>query len=110
MKLLHLSVIAFLALSLSACNSPPPDRTHEGGLLDDKVTTERVSAALQRGGPDFRRIQVQTPTEGHVVLSGRVRSPEVKQRAEDLARATGRVKRLDDNIEIETDVPPARAR
>lgn len=110
MKLLNLPVIGLLALVLAACKSPPPDRTHEGALLDDKVTIQRVSAALQHAGPDFRRIQVQTPNDGHVVLSGSVRSPELRKRAEDLARATGRVKHLDDNIEIEGDVPHAQAR
>ena len=86
MKLLNLPALVLISLALNACNSPHPARTHEGGLLDDKVTTERVSAALQHAGPDFRGIQVQTTNEGHVVLSGRAPSPEVRQRAEDLAR------------------------
>ncbi len=98
-----LSQIAFaLALSavvsLSACTSSP-SRTHDPDLLDDKVTTQRVSAALSNAGPDFQGIKVETRKQV-VVLTGTVRSSEIRQRAEQLAKSVQRDAKLDDRIEI----------
>lgn len=99
MKPLHLLTCSLLAASLlSACKSNQ-DRTHDAGLLDDKVTTQRVLAALQRGGPDFRSVKVET-TSGSVVLSGTVPSPEARHRAELLAKTVNRVSKLRDEIDV----------
>jgi len=86
-------------IALTGCSSNP-GRTHDPDLLDDKVTTQRVSAALTRGGPDFRTIEVET-TKGVVVLSGTVRSQEVRERAEAIVRSAGSVAKLEDRLEIQ---------
>lgn len=87
-----------LALGLSGC-AVNRSRTYRGGLLNDKVTTQRVQAALKRAGPDFNSIEVQT-TRGTVILSGTVNSPEIRSRAEAIARSTHRVSDLQDDLQV----------
>lgn len=87
-----------LALGLSGC-AVNRSRTYRGGLLDDKVTTQRVQAALKRAGPDFNNIEVQT-TKGTVILSGTVNSAETKSHAEAIARSTHRASDLQDDLQV----------
>jgi osmotically-inducible protein OsmY len=75
-------------------------RTHRGDLLDDKVTTERVSAALSRAGDDFKNVKVES-RDGVVILSGSTKSPEIRSRAEEIARSTHRVTSLEDRLQIQ---------
>ena len=62
-----------------------PSRTHDPDLLDDKVITQRVLSALNNSGAEFRAIKVET-VKGVVFLSGTVPSPEIRQRAEEIAK------------------------
>ena|SRR5215831_5554208 len=87
-----------LVLSLSGCGTSPK-HTHRPDLLDDKVTAERVKAALDRSGPEFKDIDVQA-SNGRVMLGGRVPSAEAKGRAEQIALSTHRVKDIDDRLEV----------
>ena len=75
---------AFACLALTACSSNP-SRTYRGDVLDDKVTSERVQAEFSRAGSDFMNVHVSA-TNGVVTLSGKVKSPDVRSRAENIAR------------------------
>lgn len=88
----------FLALASGGCSSNL-SRTHRGDVLDDKVTAQRVQAALNRAGPDFQKIQAQA-TDGAVVLSGTVSSSEMRSRAEEIARSIHRVNQLTDEVQV----------
>jgi osmotically-inducible protein OsmY len=89
---------AILALTAAGCSSNP-SHTYRGDVLDDKVTEQRVQAALNRAGPDFKAIQAQA-TNGVVVLSGTVNTPEARTRAEEIARGVHRVTRLENDVQV----------
>jgi len=96
----HTEAVTFcflLAALLSACGVDRA-RTHHGQLLDDKVTNQRVYAALTNAGTDFKDVQVQT-TNGVVVLNGTVESPEIRGQAERIVRSVPRVNVLKDNLQ-----------
>lgn len=88
-----------LAVILGACSANPA-KTHEAGVLDDKVTEERVQQALKGAGADFQSVQAQV-TDGVVVLSGTVRSEELRSRAEGTALGVHRVSKLEDKIQVQ---------
>lgn len=85
-------------LLLNACSSNPR-RTHRGDILDDKVTTERVQAALARAGSDFEDVHAGT-TNGVVVLSGSVRSDDLRSRAEQIVAGVHRDVQVEDNLQL----------
>jgi osmotically-inducible protein OsmY len=87
-----------LALGLTGCASRSSG-THDPTLLDDKVTAQRVAAALRSGGPDFKEIKVQI-RNGETILSGKASSLETRQRAEELVKDLPRVNRLRDDIQV----------
>lgn len=88
----------FLALATSACSSNL-SRTHRGDLLDDKVTARRVQEALGRAGRDFEHVQADA-TNGVVILNGTVNSPELRTRAEQVARNVQGTSRLEDHVQV----------
>lgn len=90
---------AGIALALCGCNSNP-NKPHEGALIDDKVTSQRVKAALNRAGPQFKNVHVTTTGEGTVTLSGSVNSEQDRSRAETAARSVYRVKDLQDDLQV----------
>lgn len=94
-----------LSAALTACSSPKSGKTHDPTLLDDKVTAQRVSAAVQSGGPELKNVKVTT-SNSHVVLSGTVQSAAAKDHAESLAKGVPRVTHLDDNIEVSSAPSP----
>lgn len=75
------------------------NRTHRGQLLDDKVTAQRVQAALARAGNDFTDVHAVV-TDGVVVLSGSVRSLDTRARAERIASAIRRVSNVEDDLQV----------
>ncbi len=75
-------------------------RTHRGDLLDDKVTAQRIQSALERAGPDFQRVDVGV-TNNVVVLSGSVASPDLRSRAEQIARDVHRPMKLENDVEVQ---------
>lgn len=93
-----LSVLPCLAF-ITACSSNI-SRTHRGDLLDDKVTAQRVQAELGRAGNDFKNVHADA-TNGVVVLSGSVRSPEVRSRAEQIASSVRRAGKVEDNVQVQ---------
>lgn len=85
-------------LALNACSSNP-GRTHRGDVLDDKVTAQRVQSALSGAGNDFKDVHASA-TNGVVILNGSVKSPEVRSRAEELARNVHRATGIDDRLQV----------
>jgi osmotically-inducible protein OsmY len=94
---LYVAVSGFLAAT--GCGSNPA-KTQRPELLDDKVTAGRVEAALHRAGPEFKHVSVQA-LNGDVTLTGRVRSPADKSRAEEIANSLSRVKGVKDELRIQ---------
>ena len=92
-------VCIFACIGVSACSSDP-NRTHRGGLLDDKVTTQRVNAELTRAGREFKDIHVHT-TNGVVELSGTVASAQTRTQAEGIVRKVHRVTDVEDNVQVQ---------
>jgi|SRR6185437_11355231 len=88
----------FSCLLLYACSSNP-SRTYRGDVLDDKVTTQRVQAELSSAGNDFKDVHVNT-TNGTVVLSGTVRSPDVRSRAEQLVTEAHRGNHVENDLQV----------
>jgi osmotically-inducible protein OsmY len=74
-------------------------------LLDDKVTTQRILAALGRAGPELGAVKVNT-TNGVSVLSGFVPTDGLRERAEAIARQVHRATRVDDQIQIRRTAAP----
>lgn len=88
-----------LAAALSAC-AGSPTKESTGELIDDSVITTKVkSALLAEKDVDSASISVET-FKGRVQLSGYVRSPDQRQRAEGVARSVGGVKEITNAIEI----------
>ncbi len=83
----------------SGCASANPQSTHEGKLLDNKVTAERVHAALRRAGPQFREVEVSASREG-IALTGSVASAETRSRAEDIAKKVDPRVNLSDQVSV----------
>ncbi len=68
------------------------------GLLDDKVTADRVEAAL-KDSPDLKQVRVEA-NGGEVTLSGTVKNAGAKERAAQLARRVHRVHKLNNDIQV----------
>ena|SRR5581483_6375945 len=92
------ALILLLTLVLTACSSGTKD-THNPSLLDEKVAEERVATALRRADHGFRNVRV-TSEKGVVILSGKVSSPELRERAEAIARQTPDAGRVEDQIVV----------
>ncbi len=75
------------------------NHTYRGELLDDKVTLQRVEAALSQGGPDFKNVQVDV-TNGVVTLNGKVATAQRRIRAENMARSVRREAKLEDELQV----------
>ncbi len=70
-------------------------------MLDDKVTTDRVEAALHahdRG--EFRNVHVST-SGGLVRLTGTVPDQNAKEKATELAQTVHRVKKLQNQLALQ---------
>lgn len=89
----------FLLVGLCGCfvyHKPQP----EADLLDDKVTTERVQAALSASPQhEFQQVRVRTDN-GVLFLSGFVSTPRAKDRAGQLAETTHRPAKIQNDIQI----------
>ena len=69
-------------------------------VVDDTLITTKVKTALfAEKGIDSNRISVETE-KGTVLLSGDVKSPDQRQRAEGLARNVRGVKEVDNKLEV----------
>ena len=99
MSFKRILICGCLAALMSTGCASDPGRTHDSGLLDDKVTAQRVYAALQRGGAEFRSVKVEA-LKGVVTLSGTVPTEQHRERAEALAKSQERVSKVDDRLEV----------
>jgi hypothetical protein len=86
-----------LAGSCSGGCGKSPWHTHEGELLDDDVLQQRVQAALQRHGKQFKDVRAQV-TDGALVLSGNVISDDLRARSEEISLGVHGIKKVDDQI------------
>jgi osmotically-inducible protein OsmY len=69
-------------------------------VVDDTLITTKVkSALLAEKGVDSARISVETE-KGRVMLSGEVKSPDQRQKAEGVARKVSGVKDVDNKLEV----------
>lgn len=94
-----LAIAAALAAALAACASAP-GKESTGEMLDDSVITTKVKTALvAEKGIDSTAISVET-FKGRVLLSGYVKSPDQRQRAEGIAREVGGVKQVNNRLEV----------
>lgn len=72
----------------------------KSSMVDDTLITTKVKTALiSETGIDSTKISVETDN-GKVMLSGDVKSPDQRQRAEGLARKVTGVKEVDNKIEV----------
>ncbi len=94
-----LGAVLLAWVTASGCASANPQSTHEGKLLDNKVTAERVHAALRRAGPRFSHVEVNASREG-IALTGRVASAETRSRAEEIAREVDPQVNLTDQVSV----------
>ncbi len=96
-------VLRFLSTALSllavcGCLFHHQHKQIEASLLDDKVTTTRVEAALEKN-PDLRQVHVTTKG-GQVTLTGVVKSAAAKQRASEAASKVHRATKLENDIQV----------
>jgi hypothetical protein len=69
-------------------------------MLDDKVTTARVEAALKASdGKAFRSVRVQTSADV-VTLSGSVPSEDARERAVQVAKSSHRAGKIENHIQV----------
>ncbi len=94
-------ILGFLLLGCSSSQN----RTHRADLLDDKVTAQRLQAAFKEAGGELAGVQAGV-TNGVIILTGSVSSPELRARAEEVARSVHRGTKLKDEVQVR---PPGRA-
>ena len=91
-----------LALLLSAAGCTSMTGETAGQYVDDSTITTSVKAKLVADKVvNLTRIDVDT-TNRVVSLNGVVESPEQKTRAEQLAMQVGGVRRVDNNLQIQS--------
>ncbi len=95
----YIAATLLASATLSGCASSNPERTHEGKLLDNKVTAERVHAALRKAGPQFRDVGVHASKKG-ITLTGTVASAEARSRAEEIAKDVDPRVELSDRVSV----------
>jgi osmotically-inducible protein OsmY len=96
----HLFCIAGTCIALAAGCGSNPQKTQRPNVLDDKVTAERVQAALRRAGATFEHVSVRVD-DGQVTLLGTVRSWDEKSRAEQIAHTVKRVEQVNDQLRVQ---------
>ena len=97
LKLRSLALVSAAALVLGAC-AGAGEKT--GEVIDDSVITTKVkSSLLTEKGIDSADISVET-NKGRVLLSGFVKSPDQRQKAEGVARKVAGVKTVENKLEV----------
>lgn len=91
--------LVIVSVLLLGCRSSHVNSTHRGDLLDDKVTAQRLQAALQEAGGDLAGVRAGV-TNGVIILTGSVSSPELRARAEEVARSVHRGTKLKDEVQV----------
>ena len=102
MRLLTGVVGVILLFSLGACQAVTGKTA---GRVDDKSITAQIKSKLTTDRiSNFSRVGVDTD-RGVVHLSGVVQSAEQKARAAELAREVEGVRRVDNNLQIQSSTP-----
>jgi hyperosmotically inducible protein len=93
-------ILGLSLMSLTACESMTGKTT--GQTIDDATLTASVQGKLTADKlSNFSRIDVDTD-RGVVTLNGVVRSVEEKSRAEELARQVAGMKKVVNNLQIQS--------
>ena len=83
-----------------AATSSNHDKSSAREVVDDTLITTKVKTALiAEKGIDSGKISVETE-KGKVMLSGDVKSPDQRQRAEGIARQVAGVKHVDNKLQV----------
>jgi osmotically-inducible protein OsmY len=83
-----------------AATSSNHDKSSAREMVDDTLITTKVKSALiAEKGIDSGKISVETD-KGKVMLSGDVKSPDQRQRAEGIARKVSGVKHVDNKLQV----------
>jgi hyperosmotically inducible protein len=97
-----IAVAAIAAASLAACTATRTQKT-AGEQIDDSVITGKVKAALvENDTTKARQIDVET-FRGTVQLNGFVDSTEAKSAATRVASGVSGVKKVDNNLQVQTE-------
>ncbi len=94
-----LVAVLFASATWTGCATNNPQGTHEARLLDNKVTAERVHAALRRAGPQFRHVEVTASRDG-ITLTGKVSSADARSRAEEIAKEVDPGAKLGNHVTV----------
>jgi hyperosmotically inducible periplasmic protein len=98
-KFQSIAIAGAIAVALAAC-AGSPQKESTGEVVDDSVITTKIRTALiTEKGVDSADVSVET-FKGRVLLSGYVKSPDQRQRAEGLARQVAGVKEVNNRIEL----------
>jgi osmotically-inducible protein OsmY len=87
------------AVALAGCAGSRSSESTGEFIDDSAITTKVKTSLLSEKGVDSTDIKVET-FKGRVLLSGFVKSPDQRQRAEAVARDTGGVRAVDNRIEL----------
>lgn len=91
-------VLALVLMTVAACRTPA-GRT-SGQVVDDATITTKVKAKIANEDV-MRGLAVGVDTfEGNVTLTGAVKSPEQKQRAEEIAKSVYGVRAVNNLLMI----------
>ncbi|WP_243371661.1 BON domain-containing protein [Geotalea sp. SG265] len=82
---------------LLLCGCASRQGPHEGNLLDNKVTAQRVHSALKDAG--LKHVRVSASRDG-ITLTGTVRSEEERSRAEQVAKGVQRAMELKNELQV----------
>jgi osmotically-inducible protein OsmY len=92
-----LLVVTLLPLTITGCASSPT-RASTGEYIDDSTITTKITAKYAKD-PVVSAMQVNVETyKGVVQLSGFVNHEHAKMRAEEIARGTAGVTKVQNNI------------
>lgn len=92
-------IASVVALTLSAC-APTPTKEGTGGYIDDTVVTTKVKGQLLKDD-SLKSTEINVETfKGKVQLSGFVNSPQMANRAVEVARSVAGVKSVVNNMQI----------
>ena len=103
----HATFVVVVALTivggLGACQATT-GKTPSESMHDASVTAAVQRALTTERAANFTRVDVDT-SQGVVQLSGVVQTPEQRARAEELTRRIDGVKRVHNNLQIQTAQP-----
>lgn len=92
--------LVVMPLGLLGCASGTAEQRGTGQVVDDSTITAKVKAKLFQD-PDTSGFQINVTTfQGVVQLSGFVNDDKAKSRAEELAKNTADVRKVENSIQI----------